>query len=432
MFEAPLSLTSQFGFCGLPLRLDSYAGCGFQCTFCFARFRGGNSHGAAIRPADGNALRGILDRAFNNTESSLGVLAQFLRRRVPIHFGGMSDPFQPAELRFKVTESFFRALARFRYPTVVSTRSILVATEPYLSLLREIGNVVVQFSFSSSRDVTSARFEPHSPHPSDLLRTMSTLTRRGINVTCRWQPFIPGFSEKPEEFVGRVSTTGCRHVALEHLKIPLERQHPLWESFTHVARRDFHEEYKNKGAVRDGREFILPANVKINTVLEAARAVRNAGMTFGAADNEFQYLSDTECCCSGVDQFPGFENWFKHQIGNAVRKQIGRAITYEGISHEWSPTGSIDRYLNSRSRLSRRSDVIGSVLDHMRARWNDVKAPGNPSSFYGIIPSEECSPSGHRIYGWSISGLAHVKRAISSEDPPQPQQRQSELACGSK
>jgi DNA repair photolyase len=430
MFEAPLSLTSQFGFCGLPLRLDSYAGCAFQCTFCFARFRGGNSHGAAIRPADGNALRRIFDRAFNGTDSHVGVLAQFLRRRVPVHFGGMSDPFQPAELRFRVTESFFRTLARFRYPTVVSTRSRLVATEPYVSLLREIGNVVVQFSFSSSRDLTSARFEPHSPPPSDLLRTMSKLTRRGINVTCRWQPFILGFSERPEEFVGRISTTGCRHVAFEHLKIPLERQHPLWKSFTHAAGRDFHKEYKSKGAVRDGREFILPANIKINTVLEAAKAVRNTGMTFGAADNEFQYLSDTGCCCSGVDQFPGFENWFKHQIGNAVRKQIGRAITYESISHEWSPYGSIDRYLNSRSRLSRRSDVIGSLLDHIRARWNDVKAPGNPSSFYGIMPSNECSPSGHRIYRWSASGL-HVNKAVSGQSSPGRQRQQSKTACGS-
>src|SRR5262249_25277318 len=40
-YTNPLSLTSQFLFCGLPLRLDSYRGCAFQCYFCYARYRGG-------------------------------------------------------------------------------------------------------------------------------------------------------------------------------------------------------------------------------------------------------------------------------------------------------------------------------------------------------------------------------------------------------
>src|SRR5207245_4838396 len=142
--------------------------------------------------------------------------------------------------------------------------------------------------------------------------------------------------------------------------IPVERKHPLWGDLIQAAGRDFHSEYKSMKAPRDGREYVLPPHDKLPAILETARAVRARRMTFGAADNEFQYLSDTSCCCSGVDQFPGFGNWLKHQIGYALRRARGRSeIKYSLISSEWCPSGSVDRYLNSRSRLGSRNGLTG-------------------------------------------------------------------------
>ena len=152
-FTVPLTLTSQFAFCGLPLRLDTYAGCAFQCKFCFARYRGGATAGETIRPADPASLRRTFGRAL--IDQKPGILAQFLRRRVPVHFGGMSDPFQPAEQRHRVTRSALEILGRFQYPTVISTRSVMIADAEYLPLLRDFP-CVVQFSFSSL-DASRAR-----------------------------------------------------------------------------------------------------------------------------------------------------------------------------------------------------------------------------------------------------------------------------------
>ncbi|MBC8031154.1 MAG: radical SAM protein [Pyrinomonadaceae bacterium] len=401
IFTNPLSITSQFPFCGLPLRLDSYAGCAFRCSYCFARYRGGNSYGDKVRPADPQRLARMMDKAGEKSRvDQSGLLVQFLRRRVPIHLGGMSDPFQPAETLHRVTESMLKILARHHYPTVISTKGSLVASPRYLSLLKAIGTVVVQFSFSSSEDAIARIVEPASAAPTSLLRAMETLANNGVPVTCRWQPFIPGLSESPSAFVPRLSAVGCRHVALEHLKIPVERQHPLWERLTTSLGRNLRAEYGELGARRDGREFVLPHATKLPTVLQVASAVRKHGMTFGAADNEFQYLSDTACCCSGVDQFAGFENWFKHQIAYAVRKCIGKRITYDSIAREWAPAGSIDWFLNSRSRLSRQTGRKGSVRDHIQARWNDPARSGSPASFYGVRSNSTTTANGLLIYQW--------------------------------
>jgi hypothetical protein len=278
-------------------------------------------------------------------------------------------------------------------------RGTIVASQPYINLLKGMSSVVVQFSLSSSRDEIARVLEPRSNPPSEILRCMETLVQSRIPITCRWQPFVPGSSESAVEFAARVSSTGCSHVSLEHLKVPVERNASLWREFVRLVGLDLYEEYKGQHATRDGRELVLPAERKLKAVIQTALEVRRCGMTFGAADNEFQYLSDTSCCCSGVDQFPGFQNYFKHQIGYAVRKCKGRMITYESIQNEWVPTGSVDRYLNSRSRIGVRNRGKASIADHIKIRWNQVEVPGSPSSFFGVRSSNS-RRSGMLAYDW--------------------------------
>jgi DNA repair photolyase len=393
IYTTPIGLSSQFPFCGLPLRLDTYRGCGFQCAFCFARQRGGNSPQTSILPANPKSIRASIERALTLDENKLSIIGQFLRRRVPVHFGGMSDPFQPVETRFRVTKETLEVLASFDYPTVISTRGVMVSSSPYLDLLRQMKFVVVQFSMSSSCDEIAHVLEPRSSPPSQLLRSMETLAEAGIPVTCRWQPYVPGQSEEPAQFAGRVSAAGCSHVGFEHLKVPLERNSSHWQDFVQQIGQDLYAHYKSGGAFRDGRELVMPARQKLDMVMRTASEVRRRGMSFGAADNEFQYYSDTSCCCSGVDRFPGFENYFRHQIAYALRKCRGDLITYESIKDEWAPRGSIDRYLNSRSRIGARNERRSTIIDHIKLRWNQPSGPGSPSSFFGV------KPSGNRIHG---------------------------------
>jgi DNA repair photolyase len=395
----PLSISSQFHFCSLPLRLDSYRGCAFGCAYCFAMQRGGNTAGPKIAPSDPKVVAKCFGRAIRE-EMPRSPLIQMLQRRVPIHFGGMSDPFQPAERKWQITKQYLQAMSQQRYPVVISTKGSLSANPEYQSLYHEIGSVVVQFSFSSIDDAVAEVVEPTAERPSALLRAMESLATNGINVTCRWQPYIPGVSGEARTFLQSVVSAGARHVAIEHLKVPTERNMTTLNGRDNELLANAKRNYVAAGARRDGRELILPTAQKIDRVLQVRELCHASKVTFGAADNELQYLSDTPACCSGVDQFSGFENVFKFNIGVAVRQSIGTDICYESIASEWKPTGSIDRYLNSQSRIGKRLGVEGSIQDHIEHKWNDLKASGNPSSFEGIDPTNERSAGGHRRYRW--------------------------------
>jgi DNA repair photolyase len=406
-YTNPLSLTSQFFFCGLPLRLDSYRGCAFQCSFCYARYRGGNSADPNIVPPDPDTLRRTFERTFLSDQVA-GTIGQFLRHRVPIHFGGMSDPFQPAERRFGITRKFLETLRDFSYPTVISTRSAEVASAPFLRLLAQMPFVVIQFSFVSTRSDVAKRLQPHSPSPDKLLAAVETLARSGLNVTCRWQPYVPRVSEPAREFARRIRDAGARHIAIEHLKLPVEKHHSLWQVLTSGAGYDLEAHYKSAGARLDGREWVLPTAAKLPAILALRSATREFGLSFGVADNEIQYLSDSACCCSGVDQFTGFDGWFKHQFGHAVRACRGDRILYSAIARYWTPTGSVDRWMNSHSRIAD-GENLGTLGEHIRTRWNAPASKLGPSSFYGVEPTDEFTSSGFRVYEWNENGKKLVQ-----------------------
>jgi DNA repair photolyase len=399
-YNTPLGLTSQFSFCGLPLRLDTYAGCAISCSYCFARLRGGNAQTNKIRYADPNSVITRFKNAFSKPEVTTGVVAELVRNKTPLHFGGMSDPFQPIENKEKASLKLLKYLASIQYPTVISTKSALVSSPEYVDVLKENKNLVVQFSFSTIDDQLAGIVEPHSNKPTQLLKTITVLSINGIKTTVRWQPFIPSFSEEPAEFVHKVSTCGIKHVGLEHLKLPLERKSPLWMKLSSTLDFDIKKYYLNSGAKNDGRELVLPAEFKILVAKKVKEETRKRQLTFGSADNDIQYLSDNNCCCSGVDQFEGFENWNKFQIAYAVKKSNGGNITIDLISNEWRPKGAINKYLNSHSRIELEGKHA-QIDDYIFDRWENLDSPFNPTRFHRVINSEKRDAKGFRIYEWA-------------------------------
>jgi DNA repair photolyase len=399
-FTTPLSLSSQFSHCALPLRLDSYRGCSFSCTYCFARIRGGNVQSHRIVPANPKALRNIFLQA--DRDYSASIIHQFLRRRVPIHFGGMSDPLQPRERRDRISLKFLSELEHRGYPTVISTKSFLPAEKPYFDLLSSGWPVVLQFSVTSTEDKRAVHVEPHATPPSLLLRTMESLARAGVIVTCRWQPFIENLVEDPLLYVRRIAEAGASHISLEHLKIPVERTSRT-KNEDDFSISNLKERYRLHGMLLDGREYVLEPAKKLANAISVRKLVHKHGMTFGAGDNELQFLSDGEACCSGIDRFRGFENVFKHQIALAVKRGTKNGtITIQSISDEWAPVGSIDRYLNSRTRISARLNLPGSVTDHVRYRWDNLNSAENPSRFLGVTVSDQRDRTGARVFKFHL------------------------------
>lgn len=393
-----LSLSSQFPFCGIPLRLDSYSRCQFACRYCFASARGGAGGQSSIRVADPERLGRRLARLAKTGEAR-SAMDELLAARVPIHFGGMSDPFMPMENERRVTFDLLEILAEHRYPTLISTKGVLAAAPEYLSLLAA-PNFAVQFSITTLDDALAQRIDAGAPTTSARLEALTALAGAGVKTAIRHQPMMPERAHEAVELIDRSAEAGAKHYAVEHLKLPIEQDWQHRRSLSDAAGFDLSTYYLEHGATRVGREWILPTSERLETVLRLKSVSNSKGLSFGAADNDLLHLSDGSVCCSGADLL-GLGQGLQFNFLSAVRMGFsGRDITFQSLSEAWRPQRPISEYVNSRSRQPNES--IDSFIS---ARWNGVANGPSPVSFHGVLDTGRTDSQGMKIYKLSDSVL---------------------------
>ena len=100
-----LNVSSKFAICGLPIRLDTYKTCSFNCQYCFSNNRKIMEFKKDLQVANVKSISDRLHRIFNEgivKEDNL--LDKFIQHRITWHCGGMSDPFQPINNDLKITK----------------------------------------------------------------------------------------------------------------------------------------------------------------------------------------------------------------------------------------------------------------------------------------------------------------------------------------
>jgi DNA repair photolyase len=394
-----LAWTSQFYFCAFPLRLDSYKSCNFDCKYCFVSHRGGNYRKDSSAVADVAKFKRYLQYSAKSESEAKSLLSECIMHRLPIHFGGMSEPFRHGEVSERVTYHLLLALAEADYPTLVSTKSSLPAMEPYFSLLKSMRYIAVQFSFSTLDDEIASKIEPYAPLPSSRLRAMYKLAQAGLWVSCRLQPLIPNVSGDLPTLVKELAAVGARHITVEHLKLGLRGSRSMLRELQQHCSRAFDEGYNLSKLQLKGTEYeLIPAH-KISALQSLREETIKYGITLGVGDNDFHDLGDNPNCC-GIGRLPGFENYFRHQITYAIwRRSKDGFITYSSIEREWAPRRSIRRYLNSKCRNGDGPDhLCYTADDYLRQKWNSLDALHGPTECSNVISAGFRDNHGNLVY----------------------------------
>lgn len=392
-YEYALSITTQFYFCGIPFRLDLSPKCSLNCLYCFAMARGGRRTDRRLL-ADPASIERKLERVFDR--GVLGdAVGEMLTHRVPLHFGGLSDPFanhSTTTMARKVLES----LARYRYPVVLSTKNPeALLRRDMFEVLTSNPNVVIQISLTTTDSEFARKVEPNVPPPRERLRYMRELSRAGLHCVCRLQPlFFTHLTEVTRRLPPMVAKAGCRHVVVEFLKLPVERTISQIGRLMKAIEWDAYDFYKQHGAHVAGREWVLPAEFKWESLQELVSAIHACGMTYGSGDYGLNHLGDTACCC-GIDHLPGFSRWFRGNLANVVRSSPSDRLRASLMDEYWYPQKSVRRIMNSRSRLSGPGQAI---RDYLARKWNCAGSANALSSFLGVAWSGEYDEDGNRVY----------------------------------
>jgi DNA repair photolyase len=174
--------------------LNPYMGCAHQCTFCFVRA----FERLADRPSDDRYGTSIRVKT-NLVEQLRRELARPSWAREQVAVGTATDPYQPAEGRFRLTRGAIQAMGEAATPFGIITRGPLIVRD--LDVLDEAArraDVSVTFSVPTLDREIWRLTEPGTPPPHQRLRALRTLVDAGIRVSVGMAPILPGLSDRPE------------------------------------------------------------------------------------------------------------------------------------------------------------------------------------------------------------------------------------------
>lgn len=179
---------------GFSWSLNPYTGCEHRCAFCYVRA----FERRADRPSDDRYGRSI--RVKVNIAAILrGELARRSWRKETVVVGAATDPYQPAEGRFRLTRQCLEVLRDRANPTAMITRGPMIVRDiDVLSELARRADLHVTFSIPTVDDDVWRRTEPGTAHPRQRLRAIEKLVAAGIDVGVGMAPILPGLSDRPD------------------------------------------------------------------------------------------------------------------------------------------------------------------------------------------------------------------------------------------
>jgi DNA repair photolyase len=389
-----IGLTSQISFCQVPLRLDAFNQCNFSCSYCFAKSRGGNRGSKKLQVTRTENLKDRFERIESGTIQS--AVDEFIDRRIPIQFGGMTDPFSPLEKRSRTSLGILTLLASRNYPTLISTKSTIPSETSYAEALQS-GNFLVRFSISAIPEHLRDKVEKGVPALKSTLAAIASLSARGVACSVRFQPVFPTYETLTFDLIAACKASGARHVTFEYLKLPIENlDEPICRLPT-IDGRTMLTAYREAKAERQGRELVLPRAYKLSFLSEVSRFARGLGLTVGFGDNEFLPFSDGNSCCNGADLHLKNANYFDANVAGIIRnKGVGDKICFDDFSKKWMPQKSVETYLNSKNRLST-GQLKVTWLDMLEHHWR-TESMYAPSYFFGVSPTDQIDQHGLPIF----------------------------------
>jgi DNA repair photolyase len=246
--------------------VNPYIGCAFGCAYCYARY---THRWVMERAATDDKMTEVLGEAYNRLPPWLAFERNiFVKRNAPevlsrtlrfgsdrhlkllqgesIVIGTATDPYQPAERRFRVTRGILEVLAEHPgLSVVIITKSPLITRDiDVLSRINRISDLSVHISLITLDRELARRIEPRSPTPESRIRALARLREAGIDAGINCMPVLPGITDNPsdlEALVKRVSEAGATYVgacAVRLMSAARNRYLPFIEQeFPHLAER---------------------------------------------------------------------------------------------------------------------------------------------------------------------------------------------------
>lgn len=178
---------------GFDLSINPYRGCEHGCIYCYAR----PTH-SYLDMSPGLDFETRIVAKVNAAERLRAALSARSYTPQQLNIGSVTDAYQPAERRLRITRSVIEVLSEAQHAFSIITKSSLVERDiDLIAPMAQQQLAAVYVSITTLDPALARALEPRASAPHRRLRTIETLARQGIPVGVSVSPVIP-FLNEPE------------------------------------------------------------------------------------------------------------------------------------------------------------------------------------------------------------------------------------------
>lgn len=225
--------------CNYTTRLDTYGcGCQHDCKYCYAKslldFRGLWN---AEKPVVGS-MKQIKNAIIKAKKSGVKI----------VRLGGMTDCFQPLELKYRATYQTIKLLNKCKIEYLIVTKSHIVANDEYLKIYdKDLAHFQITTTCLDDELYKKLDYEKASL-PSKRIKAIKTLQDNGFDVAIRLSPLIPEYMD-----FDKLNSLGIKKAQVEFLRT------------NHWIKKWFNIDYSKFTVKQSGYEH-LPLDEKIKII----------------------------------------------------------------------------------------------------------------------------------------------------------------------
>jgi DNA repair photolyase len=190
--------------CHYPTRLDTYGcGCGHDCNYCYAKDMILRLSGEwdPLKPKIADVWR--IENRIKRGELKAGDI---------VRLGGLTDCFQPAEIKYRATLETIKILNKYNIGYLIVTKSHFVANDEYIEVMRK-DLAHIQITTTTFDADLCAQYEKASP-PQKRVEAIEKLQALGFDVFLRLSPYIDGWVD-----FDKLNAVKCDKILVEFLRV---------------------------------------------------------------------------------------------------------------------------------------------------------------------------------------------------------------------
>jgi len=198
------------------LTLNPYQGCQHRCGYCYATYEWSPEFYDKIY-AKSNAPE-VLENQLESWK---------YENIEPVMVSSATDAYQPAELKYKLTQKCIEVLQKHNVPYYVFTKSTIIGRD--LKLHQKYKeNCFLVWSITTCDETIRRLIEPGTPPTDSMFKVIKKFADAGVSCGVNIDPILPNITDSKsciQEIIDNCDNAGARHVFGALLRL----RYDIWE-----------------------------------------------------------------------------------------------------------------------------------------------------------------------------------------------------------